>query len=146
MSEERPAAGAESQATESKEAPVARRKKGKRSVSRGIAHVRSSFNNTMITVTDMNGDVLAWKSGGTMGFKGSRKGTPFAAQRAGAELGDLVKNRFGMREVEVKVEGPGPGRESAVRGLQSVGIDVKAIEDVSSLPHNGCRPPKKRRI
>jgi small subunit ribosomal protein S11 len=124
----------------------ARRKKGKRSVSRGIAHVRSSFNNTVVTISDLNGDVLAWKSGGAMGFKGSRKGTPFAAQRAAAEVGDLCKGRFGMREVEVRVQGPGPGRESAVRGLQSAGLDVKAIEDVTPLPHNGCRPPKKRRI
>ena len=136
-------AGAEG-ATATATAP--KRKKGKRSVARGIAHIHSTFNNTIVTITDMNGDVLAWKSGGTMNFKGSRKGTPFAAQRAAQEVADSCKSRFGLREVEVRVQGPGPGRESAVRGIQSAGVDVKVIEDVTPLPHNGCRPRKKRRV
>jgi small subunit ribosomal protein S11 len=139
-------AAAGAPAAEGGAAAPARRKKSKRSVSKGVAHVHSTFNNTTVTITDSNGDVLAWKSGGCMGFKGSRKGTPFAAQRAAADVGDICKQRFGMREVEVRVKGPGPGRESAVRGLQSSGLDVKAIEDVTPLPHNGCRPRKKRRI
>ncbi len=120
-------------------------KKAKRAVPRGIAHVRSTFNNTIVTVSDQNGDVIVWKSGGTMDFKGSRKSPPFAAQRAAQEAADICKNRFGMREIDVRVQGPGPGRESAIRGLQA-NLEVKSIEDVTPLPHNGCRPRKKRRV
>jgi small subunit ribosomal protein S11 len=120
-------------------------KKIKRNVPRAILHVKSTFNNTIVTITDLNGDTLAWDSAGSMGFKGSRKGTPFAAQRAGENCAEKVK-KMGVREVEVRVQGPGAGRESAVRAIQSRGIDVKSIEDVTPLPHNGCRPKKKRRV
>ncbi|MCF6227553.1 MAG: 30S ribosomal protein S11 [Planctomycetes bacterium] len=118
----------------------------KRNVPRAIMHVKSTFNNTIVTITDLNGDTLAWDSSGSMGFKGSRKGTPFAAQRAGESVAEKVK-KMGVREVEVRVQGAGAGRESAVRGIQGRGgIDVKSIEDVTPLPHNGCRPKKKRRV
>ncbi|MCA8917798.1 MAG: 30S ribosomal protein S11 [Planctomycetes bacterium] len=120
-------------------------KKIKRNVPRAILHVKSTFNNTIVTMTDLNGDTLAWDSSGSMGFKGSRKGTPFAAQRAGENVAEKVK-KMGVREVEVRVQGPGAGRESAVRAIQQRGIDVKSIEDVTPLPHNGCRPKKKRRV
>jgi small subunit ribosomal protein S11 len=120
-------------------------KKIKRNVPRAIIHVKSTFNNTIVTVSDLNGDTIAWDSAGSMGFKGSRKGTPFAAQRAGENVAEKVK-KMGVREVEVRVQGPGAGRESAVRAIQQRGIDVKSIEDVTPLPHNGCRPKKKRRV
>lgn len=120
-------------------------KKVKRNVPRAILHVKSTFNNTIVTVTDLNGDTLAWDSSGSMGFKGSRKGTPFAAQRAGENVAEKVK-KMGVREVEARVQGAGAGRESAVRAVQQRGIDVKSIEDVTPLPHNGCRPKKKRRV
>lgn len=122
-----------------------KKKKARRNVSRGVAHVKSTFNNTIVTITDTNGDVLCFASAGTVGFKGSRKSTPFAAQRA-AEMAADKAMKFGLKEVEVKVKGPGSGRESAVTALQSAGLNVKAIEDVTPLPHNGCRPPKKRRV
>ncbi len=108
---------------------------------RAIAHVKSTFNNTIVTITDLNGDTLAWDSAGSMGFKGSRKGTPFAAQRAGENVADKAK-KMGVREVECRVQGPGAGRDSACRALQASGIEVKSIEDVTPLPHNGCRPKK----
>jgi small subunit ribosomal protein S11 len=114
-------------------------------VTRGIAHVQSTFNNTIVTITDTNGDTLCYASGGTVGFKGSRKSTPFAAQRA-AEEAALKAIKFGMKEIEVRVKGPGAGRESAITALQTAGLTIKAIEDVTPLPHNGCRPPKKRRV
>jgi len=120
-------------------------KKIKRNVPRAIIHVKSTFNNTIVTVSDLNGDTIAWDSAGSMGFKGSRKGTPFAAQRAGENVAEKVK-KMGVREAEVRVQGPGAGRESAVRALQQRGIDVKSIEDVTPLPHNGCRPKKRRRV
>ncbi|MCA8910172.1 MAG: 30S ribosomal protein S11 [Planctomycetes bacterium] len=132
------------QAAKGKEKKV-KVKKIKRNVPRAILHVKSTFNNTIVTVTDLNGDTLAWDSAGSMGFKGSRKGTPFAAQRAGENVAEKVK-KMGVREVEVRVQGPGAGRESAVRAIQQRGIDVKSIEDVTPLPHNGCRPKKKRRV
>ena len=138
--------GAEAEASGEKGEKKEKRKKIKRSVPKGIAHVHSSFNNTIVTISDTNGDVLGWASGGTMNFKGSRKGTPFAAQRAASDVADRCKARFGLREIEVRIQGPGPGADSAVRGLQSAGVEVKSIEDVSSLPHNGCRPRKKRRV
>jgi small subunit ribosomal protein S11 len=126
---------------------VAKSKKRKirRNVSRGVAHIKSTFNNTIVTITDTNGDTLCFASAGTVGFKGSRKSTPFAAQRA-AEICAEKALKFGMKEIEVKVKGPGSGRESAVTALQAGGLTVKAIEDVTPLPHNGCRPPKKRRV
>ena len=122
-----------------------KKKKAKRNVTRGVAHIQSTFNNTIITITDSNGDVLTWASAGTVGFKGSRKSTPFAAQRA-AEVAADKATKFGLKEVDVKVKGPGSGRESAITALQQAGLHVKAIEDVTPLPHNGCRPPKKRRV
>ena len=122
-----------------------KKKKARRNVSRGIAHVQSTFNNTIVTITDTNGDVLCNASAGTVGFKGSRKSTPFAAQRAAEECASKAQ-KFGVKEVEVRVKGPGAGRESAITALQASGLNVKAIEDVTPLPHNGCRPPKKRRV
>ena len=122
-----------------------KKKKARRNVSRGIAHVQSTFNNTIVTITDTNGDTLCAASAGTVGFKGSRKSTPFAAQRAAEEAAGKAA-KFGVKEIEVRVKGPGAGRESAVTALQAAGLNVKAIEDVTPLPHNGCRPPKKRRV
>ncbi len=123
------------------------RKRGeKRVVHHGVVHIQASFNNTIITVTDAEGSVLAWSSAGGIGFKGSRKGTPFAATQAAINAGHGAK-AFGVRSVEVRVKGPGAGRESAIRALQtSVGLDVKSIRDVTPIPHNGCRPPKRRRV
>ena len=117
----------------------------KRVVHHGIAHIQASFNNTTITIADVEGNVVAWSSAGGIGFKGSRKGTPFAATQAALSAGNAAK-AMGMRSIEVRVKGPGAGRESAVRALQTVGIDVKSIRDVTPIPHNGCRPPKRRRV
>lgn len=122
-----------------------KKKKVRRNVSRGVAHIQSTFNNTIVTITDTNGDTLTCASAGTVGFKGSRKSTPFAAQRAAEDAANKA-TKFGLREIEVRVKGPGAGRESAVTALQNAGLNVKAIEDVTPLPHNGCRPPKKRRV
>ena len=121
------------------------KKKIKRIVTDGIAHVHASFNNTIVTITDRQGDTLCYSSAGTVGFKGSRKSTPFAAQRA-AETAAERASKFGLKEIEVRVKGPGSGRESAITALQAAGLNVKAIEDVTPLPHNGCRAPKKRRV
>src|SRR6476620_8072672 len=126
-----------------------KKRKVRRNITRGIAHVQSTFNNTIVTITDTNGDVLCNASAGTVGFKGSRKSTPFAAQRAAEEAAEgcaAKASKFGVRELEVRVKGPGAGRESAITALQAAGLNVKAIEDVTPLPHNGCRPPKKRRV
>ena len=117
----------------------------KRIVHHGFAHIQASFNNTIITITDAEGAVVAWSSAGGIGFKGSRKGTPFAATQAAISAGNAAK-AIGMRSVEVRVKGPGAGRESAIRALQTIGIEVKSIRDVTPIPHNGCRPPKKRRV
>lgn len=122
-----------------------KKKKIRRNVTRGIAHIKASFNNTLVTITDTNGDVLCWANAGTVGFKGSRKSTPFAAQRAAETCADRA-SKFGLREIEVRVKGPGSGRESAITGLQSGGLSVRSIEDITPLPHNGCRPRKKRRV
>jgi small subunit ribosomal protein S11 len=122
-----------------------KKKKTRRNVSRGIAHIPSTFNNTIVTISDTNGDTLCFASAGTVGFKGSRKSTPFAAQRAAEDCAGKAA-KYGVREIEVRVKGPGAGRESAVTALQAAGLNVKAIEDVTPLPHNGCRPPKKRRV
>ena len=122
-----------------------KKKKIKRTAPRGIAFISAQFSNTLITITDTNGEVMAWSSSGVVGFKGSRKGTPFAAQRAAEDCGQKAQ-KLGMKEVEVRVKGPGSGRESAIRGLQASGLSVKAIEDITPLPHNGCRPRKKRRV
>jgi small subunit ribosomal protein S11 len=117
----------------------------KRVVHHGLAHIQASFNNTVITITDNDGAVIAWSSAGAIGFKGSRKGTPFAATQAAINAGKAAQG-YGLRSVEVRVKGPGAGRESAVRALQTIGIDVKMIRDVTPIPHNGCRPPKRRRV
>jgi len=123
----------------------ATKRKEKRVVPHGIAHIQASFNNTVITVSDLEGNVLAWSSAGKMGFKGSRKGTPFAAQMAAQNAGHQARDQ-GVRAVDVMVRGPGGGREGAIRALQSAGIDVKSIKDVTPIPHNGCRPRKRRRV
>ncbi|MDZ4685203.1 MAG: 30S ribosomal protein S11 [Planctomycetaceae bacterium] len=122
-----------------------KKKKIRRNVSRGIAYIKASFNNTLVTITDTNGDVLCWATAGTVGFKGSRKSTPFAAQRAAETCADRA-SKFGLKEIEVRVKGPGSGRESAITGLQTSGLSVRSIEDITPLPHNGCRPRKKRRV
>lgn len=124
---------------------VRRKKKIKKNVDKGQAHIRSTFNNTIITLTDAQGNVLAWSSGGNVGYKGSRKSTPFAAQLA-AETAAKEAMEHGLREVEVYVKGPGAGRESAIRSLQAAGLEVSLIKDVTPIPHNGCRPPKRRRV
>jgi small subunit ribosomal protein S11 len=123
----------------------AKKRKARRNVSRAVVHIKATFNNTTVTITDPNGDALCWASSGTVGFKGSRKSTPFAAQRA-AETAASAATKYGVKEVEVKVKGPGSGRESAITAIQASGLLIKAIEDVTPLPHNGCRPPKKRRV
>ena len=117
----------------------------KRVVHHGFAHIQASFNNTIVTITDAEGRVIAWSSAGGIGFKGSRKGTPFAATQAAISAGNAAK-ALGMRSIEVRVKGPGSGRESAVRALQTIGLEVKSIRDVTPIPHNGCRPPKRRRV
>ena len=121
------------------------KKKIRKNVIKGIAHVLASFNNTMVTITDVNGEVLAWDSAGSVGFKGARKSTPFAAGRAAENAANQAR-KHGLIEVEVKVKGPGAGREQAVLQLQNAGLKILGIEDVTPLPHNGCRPPKKRRV
>jgi small subunit ribosomal protein S11 len=126
-------------------AAAPRRKRTRRMVSEGIAHVHATFNNTIVTITDSQGLVVAWSSAGAVGFKGSRKGTPFAAQMA-AEAAARKAAEVGMRNVIVFIKGPGGGRESAVRALQAAGLNVNSIKDVTPIPHNGCRPPKRRRV
>ena len=121
------------------------KRKSHRTVVAAVAHIKATFNNTVITITDTNGDTLCWDSAGTIGFKGSRKSTPFAAQRAAENVANKAR-KMGLREVEVKVKGPGSGRESAISALQAAGLQIKSIEDVTPLPHNGCRPRKKRRV
>ena len=127
-----------------KEATRVRRRERK-NISSGVAHVNATFNNTMITITDVQGNAIAWSSAGSMGFKGSRKSTPYAAQVAAEDAGKKAIEH-GMRTLEVEVSGPGSGRESALRALQAVGLTVTAIRDVTPIPHNGCRPPKRRRV
>ena len=122
-----------------------KKRKQRKNVSKGIAHIQATFNKTIVTITDTAGDTLCFSSAGTVGFKGSRKSTPFAAQRA-AETCAEKASKFGVKEVEVRVKGPGAGRESAITALQASGLTIKIIEDVTPLPHNGCRAPKKRRV
>jgi small subunit ribosomal protein S11 len=121
------------------------KKKEKKNIPLGVVHIQATFNNTIVTVTDPTGNVVAWSSSGSLGFRGSRKGTPFAAQQAALTAANKAKES-GMRTVEVRVAGPGAGRESAIRTLATVGLNVLAIRDVTPIPHNGCRPPKKRRV
>jgi len=122
-----------------------RKKKEKRIVPHGVVHIKATFNNTLITISDPEGNVLTWSSAGRIGFKGSRKGTPFAAQVAGKNAGTLARD-MGMRTVDVEVRGPGAGRESAIRSLAAAGMEVRSIRDVTPIPHNGCRPRKRRRV
>ena len=120
-------------------------KKEKKHVAHGIAHVHASFNNTVVTITDLEGNVVSWSSAGTLGFKGSRKGTPFAAQQAATTAASSAREH-GLRSIDIRVKGPGSGRESAIRALQAAGVEIKSIRDVTPIPHNGCRPPKRRRV
>ena len=139
------APAAEKPAAAAPEAAPARRKKAKRMVAEGVVHIHSTFNNTIISISDAQGNVVAWSSAGAVGFKGSRKGTPFAAQVA-AEAAARKAGELGMRQVQVFVKGPGAGREAALRSLQAAGFTVNVIKDVTPIPHNGCRPPKRRRV
>jgi len=132
-------------ATDKKPKKKVFKKKEKRTLYHGIANIRATFNNTIVTVTDQEGNVVAWSSAGAMGFKGSRKGTPFAAQQAAQSVGNAIR-ALGCKTLEVRVKGPGSGRESAVRSLQALGLEIKSIRDVTPIPHNGCRPPKRRRV
>jgi small subunit ribosomal protein S11 len=132
-------------ATAAAATPAPRRRRTRRSVPEGVAHIHATFNNTIVAITDPQGAVVAWSSAGSVGFKGSRKGTPFAAQMAAEAAARKVAD-FGMRTVIVFVKGPGGGRESAVRALQAAGLNVSSIRDVTPIPHNGCRPPKRRRV
>lgn len=131
--------------TEGKKERKGAKKKEKRIVPHGVVHIQATFNNTIVTISDPEGSVVAWSSAGRIGFKGSRKGTPFAAQVAAQNAGNIAKDT-GMRTVDVMVKGPGAGRESAIRALQAAGIEVKSIKDVTPIPHNGCRPRKRRRV
>ncbi|MGA1864733.1 MAG: 30S ribosomal protein S11 [bacterium] len=121
------------------------KKKEKKNIPVGVAHIQSTFNNTIVTISSLEGEVICWSSSGSSGFKGSRKSTPFAAQMA-AEAAGKKAVEFGMRQVEVAVKGPGAGREAAIRALQAVGLEITAIKDATPIPHNGCRPPKRRRV
>jgi len=125
--------------------PARQRKRVKKNVVDGVAHVHASFNNTIITITDRQGNALSWATSGGCGFRGSRKSTPFAAQVAAEKAGEVVKD-FGMKNLDVEIKGPGPGRESAVRALNNLGFKINNITDVTPIPHNGCRPPKRRRV
>ena len=124
---------------------VSRKRREKKNIERGAAHIRSSFNNSMVTITDVTGNAISWASAGGLGFRGSRKSTPFAAQMA-SETAAKAAMEHGLRTVEVFVKGPGSGREAAIRALQSAGLDITLIKDVTPIPHNGCRPPKRRRV
>ena len=128
-----------------KKTAATRKRREKKNIERGAAHIRSSFNNTLVTITDLQGNAIAWSSAGSLGFRGSRKSTPFAAQMA-AETAAKAAMEHGLKTVEVYVKGPGSGREAAIRALQTAGPDVNMIKDVTPIPHNGCRPPKRRRV
>jgi len=128
-----------------KDARGGRKRRVKKNIESGIAHIRSTFNNTIVTITDPHGNAISWASSGGLGFKGSRKSTPYAAQTAAETAGKAAMEQ-GMKTVEVSVKGPGAGREAAIRALQAVGLEVTAIRDVTPVPHNGCRPPKRRRV
>ena len=128
-----------------KSAAGSRKRREKKNIERGAAHIRSSFNNTLVTITDLQGNAIAWSSAGSLGFRGSRKSTPFAAQMA-SEAAAKIAMEHGLKTVEVYVKGPGSGRESAIRALATAGLDVNMIKDGTPIPHNGCRPPKRRRV
>ena len=125
---------------------VIRKRRERKNIEKGQVHIRSSFNNTMVTITDLNGNALSWASSGGLGFRGSRKSTPFAAQSAAETAAKAAIDQCGLKTVEVYVKGPGSGREAAIRALQAVGLEVTLIKDVTPIPHNGCRPPKRRRV
>ena len=125
---------------------VIKRRRERKNIEKGAAHIRSSFNNTMVTITDLNGNALSWASSGGLGFRGSRKSTPFAAQTAAETAAKAAIDACGLKTVEVFVKGPGQGRVAAIRALQSAGLEVVSIKDVTPIPHNGCRPPKRRRV
>ena len=125
---------------------VVKRRRERKVVEKGAAHIRSSFNNTMVTITDLEGNALSWASSGGLGFRGSRKSTPFAAQTAAETAAKAAIDNCGLKSVEVYVKGPGQGREAAIRALQTAGLEVVMIKDVTPIPHNGCRPPKRRRV
>ncbi|MGH9461276.1 MAG: 30S ribosomal protein S11 [Vicinamibacteria bacterium] len=131
--------------TDKKPKRKAFKKKEKKTLYHGVAHIRASFNNTLVTITDQEGNLVCWSSSGSLGFKGSRKGTPFAAQQAAQSAGNTARS-LGCKQLDVRVKGPGSGRESAIRALQAAGIEVRSIRDVTPIPHNGCRPPKRRRV
>ena len=128
-----------------KKTATTRKRRERKNIERGAAHIRSSFNNTLVTITDLQGNALSWSSAGSLGFRGSKKSTPFAAQMA-AETAARGAMEHGLKTVEVYIKGPGSGRESAIRALQTAGLDVNMIKDVTPMPHNGCRPPKRRRV
>lgn len=132
-------------ATKIKKTAASRKRREKKNIERGAAHIRSSFNNTLVTITDLQGNAISWSSSGSLGFRGSKKSTPFASQMA-AEAAARAAMEHGLRTVEVYVKGPGSGRESAIRALQTAGLEVNMIKDVTPIPHNGCRPPKRRRV
>ncbi|HTW46390.1 MAG TPA: 30S ribosomal protein S11 [Acidobacteriaceae bacterium] len=141
MADQKPAKAATGKAARNKKF----KKRERKSVPFGIVYIQASFNNTIVTITDQQGNTLSWKSSGSLGFRGSRKGTPFAAQQAAMNAANMARDH-GVRSVDVRVAGPGSGRESAVRALAAAGIEVRSIRDVTPIPHNGCRPPKRRRV
>ena len=143
--EEKQEQKADSQAEPKGADRAARKKRGRKNISEGVVHIHSTFNNTIVTITDYQGNVISWSSAGSMGFKGSRKGTPFAAQQAADSAAKKAMDH-GLRTVQIFVRGPGAGRESALRALQSAGFYISLIKDVTPIPHNGCRPPKRRRV
>jgi small subunit ribosomal protein S11 len=144
--EQQDAAATTAPAKTSKRKKEFKKKRERRIVPHGAVHVQATFNNTIITITDPNGHVLCWSSAGSIGFKGSRKGTPYAAQQASAAAAGVARDQYGVKTVEVRVKGPGSGRESAIRALASSGLHIVHIKDVTPVPHNGCRPPKRRRV
>ncbi|MGD0367118.1 MAG: 30S ribosomal protein S11 [Acidobacteriaceae bacterium] len=141
MADQKPAKAATGKAARNKKF----KKRERKNVPFGLVHIQATFNNTIVTITDQQGNTLSWKSSGSLGFRGSRKGTPFAAQQAAMNAANMARDH-GVRSVDVRVSGPGSGRESAVRALAAAGIDVRSIRDVTPIPHNGCRPPKRRRV
>jgi small subunit ribosomal protein S11 len=141
MADNKPAKAASGKAARNKKF----KKRERKNVPFGVVHIQASFNNTIVTITDQQGNTLSWKSSGSLGFRGSRKGTPFAAQQAAMNAANMARDH-GVRSVDVRVAGPGSGRESAVRALAAAGIEVRSIRDVTPIPHNGCRPPKRRRV
>jgi small subunit ribosomal protein S11 len=140
------AAAAPAPAKSSKRKKEFRKKKEKRVVPHGVVYIQATFNNTIVTLSDPEGRAVSWASAGSVGFKGSRKGTPYAAQQAAVTAAGVARDQYGMKSVEVRVKGPGAGRESAVRALATAGLHINAIKDVTPVPHNGCRPPKRRRV